>query len=253
MYNLLQMHSVPVSAANIQCVQVAQVRQRPTQTHTALCALGGVSAVQLPLLARTNLRRDAACLRPRLLHPCLAWVLSTGMDMGALTAPQCTAPFKRQRSASPPSLPQGLYRAHCPGLAGRLTKAEAQMSTVEKAPWCTVPRLSSMAQHLSHLLAPNLPCSAPPRPVPSSRLSYIHTMYIKVLLQHFIFLPHTHACVCLCVWRALLQAHGPWSQPSHSVRLAALSTLSVHLSLCSALPPSSCSPSRPISQPSTRS
>lgn len=121
------------------------------------------------------------------------------MDMGALTAPQCTAPFKRQRSASPPSLPQGLYRAHCPGLAGRLTKAEAQMSAVEKAPWCTVPRLSSMAQHLSHLLAPNLPCSAPPRPVPSSRLSYIHTMYIKVLLQHFIFLPHTHARVCLCV------------------------------------------------------
>lgn len=158
------MRSIAVSAANIQCVQVAQVRQRPTQTHTALCALGGVSAVQLPLLART-LRRDAACLRPRLLHPCLAWVLSTGMDMGALTAPQCTAPFKRQRSASPPSLPQGLYRAHCPGLAGRLTKAEAQMSAVEKAPWCTVPRLSSMAQHLSHLLAPNLPCSAPPRPL----------------------------------------------------------------------------------------
>lgn len=141
------------------------------------------------------------------------------------------------------------------------------MSEVEKAPWCTVPMLSSMAQHLSHLLAPNLLC-----PDPSPRLSYIYTMYIKVLLYHFIFLAHTHTntarpvcvyvymrvrmCVCVCGWGrsgGVRQAQGPWSLPSHSVRLAALSTLSVHLSLCSALPLSSCSPSRPISQPSTHS
>lgn len=98
--------------------------------------------------------------------PAWPWVLSTGMDMGALTAPRCTTPFKRQCSASltPLLFATGLVQAHCPGLAGRLTKAEAQMSEVEKAPWCTVPKLCSMAQHLSHLLAPNLPRLAPPPP-----------------------------------------------------------------------------------------
>lgn len=35
-----------------------------------------------------------------LIHLCLAWVLSTGMDMGALAVLQCTALFKRQHSAS---------------------------------------------------------------------------------------------------------------------------------------------------------
>lgn len=53
----------------------------------------------------------------------------------------------------------------------------------------------------------------------------------------------------MCVW-----AFGVFSGPrggggnSHSAQLAALSSLSVHLSLCSLLPPSSCSPSRPINQ-----
>lgn len=36
-----------------------------------------------------------------LIHLCLAWVLSTGLDMRALTVLQCTTPFKKQHSASP--------------------------------------------------------------------------------------------------------------------------------------------------------
>lgn len=36
-----------------------------------------------------------------LIHLCLAWTLSTRLDMRALRALQCTAPFKRQPSASP--------------------------------------------------------------------------------------------------------------------------------------------------------
>ncbi len=125
-----------------------------------------------------------------------------------------------------------------------------------KASWCTVPMLSSMAQHLSHLLAPNLLCSNP-----SSCLSLFlyltSTVYIfksfSISFSHWHTHTHKHSlpCVSVCVW--VLQAQGPQSQPSHSVQLTALSTLSVHLSLCSPLPLSSCSPSRPISQPSTHS
>lgn len=108
-----------------------------------------------------------------------------------------------------------------------------------------MPMLSSMAQHLSHLLAANLLQSNPSPP-------HLRSTYICIkVLQHFIFLAATHTCVCARAGvGGVLRAQGWRRQPSHSAQLAALSSLSVHLSLCSLLPPSSCSPSRPISQPS---
>lgn len=97
------------------------------------------------------------------------------------------------------------------------------------------------------------------RPPPLARLYLTSTAYVYSEVYHFprkFARTHKHSpssvsvCVCVCGFSV---PRGPQSQPSHSVQLTALSTLSVHLSLCSPLPLSSCSRSRPISQPSTHS
>lgn len=72
-------------------------------------------------------------------------------------------------------------------------------------------------------------------------------MHFLSALSHL--LTQTQALMCESVWH--LGALGLGRRHSHSMLLTALSTLSVHLSLCSPLPPHSCSPSRPISWAST--
>lgn len=114
-----------------------------------------------------------------------------------------------------------------------------------------MPMLSSMAQHLFHLLAPNLLLSDPP---PSSWLfSPSYSLWTYIFMPFSLCFTHTHTIKVCLVQVCGLPARGPWSLPSHSPLPAALSALSVHLSLCSPLPLSSCSPSRPISQPSAHS
>lgn len=88
---------------------------------------------------------------------------------------------------------------------------------------------------------------APVMPLPSPILD-LHIYVLKFSNISSFWQPHIRVCVG--------GAFGVFSRPrggggnSHSAQLAALSSLSVHLSLCLLLPPSSCSPSRPISQPS---
>lgn len=90
-----------------------------------------------------------------------------------------------------------------------------------------------------------------PAPVQPPPILDLHIYVLKFSNISSSWQTHTHTRVCVCGGvRGVLQAQGWQRQPSHSAQLAALSSLSVHLSLCSLLPPSSCSPSRPISQPS---
>lgn len=92
----------------------AQVKTSVTASNTnpraAHCAPRGLSTIQPapPVLACAQLCAEMLPVYDRgSFTPAWPWVLSTGMDMGALTAPQCIAPFKRQRNASlltsPPS------------------------------------------------------------------------------------------------------------------------------------------------------
>lgn len=136
-------------------------------------------------------------------------VLSTGMDMGALTAPRCTAPFKRQHSASlqPPPAPPVCHRA-CTGSLPRASRqADQGRGPDVRSGEGTLVHCAEALQYGSTSVSSAGTQPAPLGPAPSSRLSYIHTMYIKVLLQHFIFPPQTLVCARVCA-RATT---GPWA------------------------------------------
>lgn len=163
--------------------------------------------------------------------------------MRALTVLQCTAPFKRQCSASP------LCHRACRGSLPRATRQADQNWSPDV--WSEGRRPGALCRCFP--VWPNIclicwqpTCSshAPPLPIWD-----LHIYVLKFSNISSFWQPHMRVCVCVWAFRVFSRPRGSGGN-SHSAQLSTLSSLSVHLSLCSLLPPSSCSPSRPISQSS---
>lgn len=80
----------------------ADYRLIPCIQLTSCAFLHDVSICQRPARASVSLCASASVCQC-LIHLCPARAMSAGLHMRALTALECTAPFKRQHSASPVS------------------------------------------------------------------------------------------------------------------------------------------------------
>ena len=134
-----------------------------------------------------------------LIHLCLAWAQSTGLDMSALTVLQCTTPFKRQHSASP--VCHKACTGSLPRAPGQADPGWAQMSGVEEGVLvhCADAFQYGLTSVSSAGAQPALPL---PLRLPFLYFSIFHQQYIYMLKSFS--LSHTHtkyspSSVSLCV------------------------------------------------------